>query len=116
MKYYARFNDTDFCISQLPSLNDSSKETKFSDIEINFTGYDEILLPIQYQEIQIIQIDENLIETVLMIAYCEGVDYPEFEYADQPFLITINLLSPYAYASKRSVSTQIDSISLNVAI
>ncbi len=116
MKYYARFNDTDFCISQLPSLKDSSKETKFSDIEINFTGYDEILLPIQYQEIQIIQIDENLIETVLMIAYCEGVDYPEFEYADQPFLITINLLSPYAYASKRSVSTQIDSISLNVAI
>src|SRR5574344_905634 len=116
MNYYARFNSTNYKLIELPNLNDSSSETKFSNIQIDFRGHIESELPIQYQEIKIVQIDESLNETILMTAYCEGVEYPEFNSEEQPFLLTINLLSPYAYSSKRSVSTQINTIALNTAI
>jgi len=116
MRYYARFNSNDFIIVELPEISDSSRETKFSDVKIDFDGYDEALLPIQYQEINIVQIDELDVETILMVGYVESVDYPEFEFDDQPFHITIGLLSPYAYAAKRSTSTQINSLPLNTSI
>lgn len=122
MEYYARWyiddsgTTQDFKIIELPNLMDSSRETKFSDIQVDFRTYDESYLPIQYQEIKIIQIDESATETELYTAYAEGVDYPEFKFDDQPFFLTINLLSPYAYASKRSISTQINAVALNTAI
>jgi hypothetical protein len=116
MNYYARFNSTDFVITQLSTLNDSASQTSFSSLEIDFRGYAETLLPIQYQEITIVQIDESLNETILYVGYCDSVEYPEFNFENQPFKLTINLLSPYAYASKRSVSTQINTVALNTAI
>src|SRR5574344_793244 len=116
MKYYARFNATDFVITELPTINDSSRETSFSDLVIDFRGRDESLLPIQYQEVKVVQVDSSLVETELFTGYVDTVDYPEFTSNDTPFLITLSLLSPYAYASKRSITTTINTIPLNVAI
>lgn len=116
MKYYARFNSTDFVITKLPTINDSSRETTFSDIEIDFRGLDESLLPIQYQEIKIIQIDDVLTETELFTGYIDTIDFPTFTSDDTPFMITISLLSPYAYASKRTISREINGVALATAI
>lgn len=116
MKYYARFNATDFVIIELPTISDSSREVSFSDLVIDFRGRDEALLPIQYQEVKVIQIDEELNETELFTGYVDSVDYPEFTSDNTPFLITLSLLSPYAYASKRTVTRQINDVAINTAI
>lgn len=116
MKYYARFNNTDFNIIELPTISDSSREVSFSDLVIDFRGRDEALLPIQYQEVKVIQIDSSLVETELFTGYVDAVDYPEFTSNDTPFLITLSLLSPYAYASKRTVTRQINDVAINTAI
>src|SRR5574344_8233 len=116
MKYYARFNATDFVITELPTINDSSRETSFSDLVIDFRGRDESLLPIQYQEVKVVQVDSSLVETELFTGYVDTVDFPEFTSNDTPFLITLSLLSPYAYASKRTVTRQINDVAINTAI
>lgn len=117
IKYYARFNATDFLIvGNNLSVKDSSREVTFSDLVIDFTGKDESLLPIQYQEITIVQVDESLVESVLMVGYVDLVDYPEFYSASQPFLLTISLLSPYAYACKRTISYSFNNIALRTAV
>lgn len=116
MRYIARFNSTDFCITQLPTISDSSRETKYSDIEIDFRGKAETLLPIQYQEIKIIQIDDEDNEVLFFTGYADNVEYPKFSFEDQPFLLTIGLLSPYAYASKRTVQLEINNVALYTAI
>lgn len=115
-RYFARFNNTDFKIKELPNLEDSSRETKFSSIEIDFRGKTEDLIPIQFQEIKIIQKDDLDNETLIMTCYAESVEYPEFNFEAQPFILTINLLSPYGYASKRTISATINSIPLSTAI
>lgn len=117
IKYYARFNATDFnIVGDSLSVNDSSREVTFSDLVIDFTGKAESLLPIQYQEITIVQVDDSLVESVLMVGYVDLVDYPEFYSASQPFLLTISLLSPYAYACKRTISYSFNNIALNTAV
>lgn len=117
IKYYARFNATDFeIVGDSLSVNDSSREVTFSDLVIDFTGKDESLLPIQYQEVTIIQVDDSLVESVLMVGYVDLVDYPEFYSVSQPFLLTISLLSPYAYACKRTISYSFNNIALNTAV
>src|SRR5574344_333341 len=116
MKYYARFNNTDFKITELPTISDSSREVSFSDLVIDFRGRDEALLPIQYQEVKVIQIDNDLNESELFTGYVDTVDFPEFISNDTPFIITLSLLSPYAYASKRTISREINGVALNTAI
>lgn len=116
MKYYARFNATDFVITELPTITDSSREVSFSDLEIDFRGKDEALLPIQYQEVKVIQIDSSAVEMELFTGYVDTVDYPEFTSDDTPFLITLSLLSPYAYASKRTINREINGVALATAI
>ena len=116
MKYYARFNNTDFKITELPTISDSSREVSFSDLEIDFRGYDEALLPIQYQEVKVIQIDNDLNESELFTGYVDTVDFPEFTSNDTPFIITLSLLSPYAYSAKRTISREINGVALNTAI
>lgn len=110
--FKALWNNIEFCITSLPTLTDSSRETKFSEIEVDFRGYTDSDLPIQFQEIKII--DEN--DNVYLTGYVDSVDFPEFEFEEQPFIIRISLLSPYAYASKRTISKTIDTVALNTVI
>lgn len=117
IKYYARFNSTDFeIVGDSLNIKDSSREVTFSDLEIDFTGKAETLLPIQYQEVTIVQVDESLVETILMVGYVDLVDYPEFYSASQPFILNISLLSPYAYASKRTITKSFNNIALKTAV
>lgn len=110
--FKAVWNDTEFFITSLPTLTDSSRETKFSEIEVDFRGKLDSDLPIQFQEVKII--DEN--NNVYLTGYVDSVDFPEFAFEDQPFIIRISLLSPYAYASKRTLSKTIDTVALNTVI
>jgi hypothetical protein len=110
--FKAVWNDTEYVLVSLPSLTDSSRETKFSDIQVDFRGKTDSDLPLQYQEIKIIDEDD----TLYLMGYVDSVDFPEFRFEDQPFIITISLLSPYAYASKRTISMTIDTIPLNTTI
>lgn len=116
MKYYARFNSEDFIITSMPIIRDALSQTQFSTISIDFRGYSESYLPIQLQEITIVQIDEEDTETTLFVGYVYDIEYPEFTSDDTPFIIDISLLNPYNYASKRSVSTSINAVALNDAI
>lgn len=116
MKYYARFNSTDFPLLEFPTISDSSREVNFSDIQIDFRGFDENLLPIQYQEITIVEIDKDFNERVLFVGYADNVDFPEFLTIHTPLVISISLLSPYAYASKRTITREINEVPLNEAI
>jgi hypothetical protein len=110
--FKAVWNDTEYVLTSLPSLTDSSRETKFSDIQVDFRGKTDSDLPLQYQEVKIIDEDDNL----YLMGYVDSVDFPEFRFEDQPFIISISLLSPYAYTSKRTIGMTIDTIPLNLAI
>lgn len=115
IQYIARYNATDFCIIDIPSITDSSKETTFSDFTIDFTGYTDEDLPIQYQEIKIIKKD-GITEELISNMYVDNVEYPEFQFEAQPFLLKITTISAYAYSSKRTVSIQVNNVSLDTAI
>lgn len=117
IQYCARYNNTDYKIvgNELPQIKDSSRETKFSSIEILFQNGVDNIIPIQLQEIRIIKKD-GASEEVIMTCYVESVEYPEFEFDDQPFILTINVISPYAYSSKRTITYTANTISLATVV
>jgi hypothetical protein len=109
--YRAYFNGEYFNIISLPIISDSSRETSFSELEIDFRGKTDADIPVQFQEIKIYR------DAIHMASgYVDSIDFPEFRFEDQPFKLRISLLSPYTFASKRTLSIIVDTEPLNTAI
>ena len=109
--FKALIGTNEFKLTQEPVISDSSRQTSFSDIQIDFRGFSEEDLPIQYQEVSIMKDTD-----VVFKGFVDTVIYPEFNFEDQPFLIEVSLLSPFSYASKRVISLTINELPLNEAL
>jgi hypothetical protein len=112
---YARFNSTDYKLEQRPVLTFSASETTFSEIVIDFTGKTAADLPIKYQEIQIVDTSTNP-DTVLYYGYCSEPRLPAFNGTIQRVLLTIELMSPQTYLTKRTVDILIKNDNIHDAV
>ncbi len=111
---YARFNATDYKLEQRPVLSFSASETTFSEIVIDFTGKTADDLPIKYQEIQIV--DTGTPDVVLYYGYCSQPSLPLFDGTIERVLLTIELMSPQTYLTKRTIDITIENETINDAI
>lgn len=113
MSIYARFNDTNYALENLPSLVYSSRETTFSSIQIDFTGKTANDLPIAYQEIQIIDTDTS---EIIYYGYAGTPTFPEFDGKNIRVILEIELLSPQTLLTKRTIQAQINNINIHDAV
>lgn len=97
MKLY--YGLLEFCIIPPLSLSKSSKEVVYSNIEIDFTGHTFDELPNKYQKIEIKDADMNLIYT----GYTDEIITPELNEKDGLLHLTLSVLSPQSYATKRLI-------------
>jgi len=111
---YARFNATDYKLEQRPVLTFSASETTFSEIVIDFTGKTANDLPIKYQEIQIV--DTGTPDVVLYYGYCSQPSLPAFNGTQERVLLTIELMSPQTYLTKRTFDALIENVNIHVAV
>ena len=95
-------------------VNNSSRETNFSSVVVDFSGYTESDLPVQYQEVTILDVSGSQLnqrEVVemsnvkrLFTGYLESYDLPILINNWSDVSLQLNLLSPYAMTSTRTVS------------
>jgi len=104
----ARWNGKDFKVNSLPTLNKSSREITFSEIEIDFTGESIDDLPLKLQEIQLIHDDE-----VKYYGYCESFEFPEMDGTKKRTILTLSILSPSKMAQVKTRTIQKQFINLN---
>ena len=118
IKHVARWNDTDYCIvGHSNTIIDNSSEVVKSSLVIDFNDLDISELPVLYQEIQVVKIDESLTETLQGRYYCTDVKYPEFtKGANTNFLVTLTVANPIILATKRTREIEINAENLNTVI
>ena len=109
---HARFNNTNYNLETEPTLTFSARETTFSEIVIDFTGKSANDLPGNYQEIQII----NDAEEVIYYGYCSQPTFPEFDGKQERVLLTIELLSPQTYLTKRTANISVVNVNIHDAL
>lgn len=110
----ARFNSADYKLEGRPVLTFSASETTFSEIVIDFTGKTAADLPIKYQEIQVV--DTGTPDVVLYYGYCSQPSLPAFNGSQGRVLLTIELMSPQTYLTKRTIDLRIAGIGIRNAV
>lgn len=92
------------------TIENSSREVKFNDLNVDFTGYTINDLPVKYQEVQLVEINESvkwtspLIVKVYFTGYLESYKIPEMHNSWEDKVLTMTIISPYALTSLRSTS------------
>lgn len=92
------------------SIENSSREVKFNDLDVDFTGYTINDLPVKYQEIQLVEISESvkrtspLVTNIYFTGYLESYTIPEMHNTWEDKILSMTIISPYALASLRSSS------------
>lgn len=92
------------------SIENSSREVKFNDLDVDFTGYTINDLPVKYQEIQLVEISESvkrtppLITNVYFTGYLESYTIPKMHNTWEDKILSMTIISPYALTSLRSTS------------
>ena len=85
-------------------INESSREVKFSNIKIDFTDKTILDLPYKYQEIQLVDVDnEYNINKVIYTGYVSNFILPNMKNEHEYRELEIELLSPLAMATVRTV-------------
>ncbi len=107
----ARFNGKDFKIEQEVSFRKSSRETRFDDIRIDFTGFTLDDRPIKWQEVQLVEED-----VVKYYGYVENISVDRFDTPFQRTFLDIGLMSPRSFLSVRTTSASGVSVPLNTAV
>lgn len=92
-------------------ISNSSREVTFSEIVVDFTGYSREDLPVKYQEIKVLDIDEidiksNNVENgnIYFYGYLDTYELPILLNNWSDVSLNISLLSPYAITSLRTVT------------
>lgn len=96
----------------------SNNEVTFNEITIDFTGCTIADIPYKYQEIKIIEAEneENIMQgRVKFTGFLEDIDLSDMKLEEEEREITLTLLSPLKLATKRSVSL-IGTYELDIAI
>ena len=97
---YLQYSGKKFKILNEYSLNTSSRQVTFSDINIDFTNRTLEDLPIKYQEVQIKKDDK-----VIYTGYVNSFTLPSMKQSDNEFReLEINLLSPMQLATNKIVT------------
>lgn len=112
------YNNKAFKIINEYGFKFSNNEVTFNDITIDFTGCTLADIPYKYQEIKIMQAEneKNILNgTVLFTGYLDDIKLSEMKMQEEFREITLTLLSPLKMATKRSVSL-IGTFGLSTAI
>lgn len=84
-------------------VNESSREVKYSNIKIDFTGKGIQDLPLKYQECNLVEVDENdNILEVIYTGYVNNYTLPKMKNKLEYRELDIDLLSPLALATLRT--------------
>lgn len=112
------YNNKAFKIAGSYGFKFSNNEVTFNDITIDFTGCTIADIPYKYQEIKIIEAEneEDIMQgTVKFTGFLDDIDLSDMKLEEEEKEITLTLLSPLKLATKRSVSL-IGTYKLEIAI
>lgn len=84
------------------NISESSREVKFSNIKINFTNKTILDLPRKYQEVQVVDIDQNNNIEIIFTGYINNFVLPKMKNKKEYRELEIDLLSPLAMATIRT--------------
>ena len=103
----AVYNNKSYKIIDGYSLKYSNNEVTFNDIKIDFTNKTILDIPYKYQEIKIIEAENEekiLNGKVKFTGYLDEIDLSDMKYENEEREMTLTLLSPLKMATKRNVS------------
>ena len=101
----------DYSITERPKLKIDSGQVTISDVKIDFTGKTLNDLPVKYQEVQVIrQTDTN--QVIELIGYVEKHALPTFKTGNETKILTLKLMTPQVFISKRTISAKFTDSSL----
>lgn len=84
------------------TINESSREVKFSNIKIDFTNKTILDLPRKYQEVQVVDIDQNNNTEIIFTGYINNFVLPKMKNKNEYRELEIELLTPLAMATIRT--------------
>lgn len=84
------------------NISESSREVKFSNIKIDFTNKTILDLPRKYQEVQVVDIDQNNNIEIIFTGYINNFVLPKMKNKKEYRELEIDLLSPLAMATIRT--------------
>ena len=106
--YMVKINNNYYKMVDTYSLENSSKEVKYSDITVDFDNGTFLDLPLQYQEVQILSGTEENIKagtgTIKYFGYVESYALNTIKQRTDPKELTLTLLSPMKLATLRTVN------------
>ena len=106
--YMVKINNNYYKMLAPYSLENSSKEVKYSDITVDFDDGTFLDLPLQYQEIQVLSGTENDIKSgkgiIKYFGYVESYSLNTIKKATDPKELTLSILSPMKLATLRTVN------------
>lgn len=101
------YNNKSYKIIGSYNIKYSNNEVTFNDITIDFSGGTIMDIPFKYQEIKIVEAEnEKKIKdgVVKFTGYLDDIDLSDMKLADEEREMTLTLLSPLKLATKRTVS------------
>lgn len=99
-----KIKDSYFQIIDGYNVNKSSREVKFSSLKIDFTDKTIADLPLKYQEVQLLDLDENYnVSEVIYTGYVNNFVLPKMKNRQEFRELELDLLSPLAMATLRTV-------------
>lgn len=101
MTVVLRYGNIDLDIFGEYNITKSSQDVTYSDINCDYTGHTKAELPEKYQEVQIVQIDNN-IEKILYIGYVDSYTFGKMRETDIETDMRISLFSPQKMATLRT--------------
>ena len=84
------------------TINESSREVKFSNIKIDFTNKTILDLPRKYQEVQVVDIDQNNNIEIIFTGYINNFVLPKMKNKNEYRELEIELLTPLSMATIRT--------------
>ena len=84
------------------NISESSREVKFSNIKIDFTNKTILDLPRKYQEVQVVDIDQNNNIEIIFTGYINNFVLPKMKNKKEYRELEIELLTPLAMATIRT--------------
>lgn len=96
-----RYNDREYKVINEYTIIQSSREVTFNDITIEFTEKTLDDLPMKYQEVELYDTEK---EERIFIGYVNNYQLPNIKYNVEHKELKIELLSPMALATKRTIT------------
>ena len=98
-----KVRDNYFKIIDGYQVNESSREVKFSSLKVDFTNKTIADLPLKYQEVQLVELDDDYnITKVIYTGYVNNFTLPKMKNRNEYRELELDLLSPLAMATVRT--------------